>query len=63
MVREAMPRSDLQKTIGRFQCVDLCQAHLLDQPVLQRAEEPLDAPFGLRRMRGDPLDIQFISCA
>src|SRR5208282_2204686 len=36
-----------------------CDSHFFHQPVLQRLEQPLDAPFRLRRVRCDPLDVQF----
>jgi hypothetical protein len=60
--REALlperPEADLQETIGRVQRVDSRHTHLLDQTVLQCAEQPLDATLGLRGMGGYPLDVQ-----
>jgi len=48
----------LQIPVGVRDGVDPCQAHLLHQPVLQRFEQPFDAPFGLRGIRRNPLDGQ-----
>ena len=61
--REALfpegPEGDFQEAIGPFQRIDSRQTHFFHQPVLQRAEQPLDASLGLRRMGRDPLDVQF----
>src|SRR5947209_7665877 len=53
------PEGHLQKAVGLLQSGDLLETHFVHQPVLQGAEQPLDAPFGLRRVRRDPLDPQF----
>ena len=45
-----------QKAIRRFDPSDSRQTHFLHQTVLQGLEEPFDATFGLRTLRGDPFD-------
>ena len=53
-------KAHFQKMIGSFDAVDPRQPHLLHQTVLQRFKEPLDTPFGLRTVRRDPFDSQFV---
>jgi hypothetical protein len=48
----------LEEAIGLGQRRDILDAQLLEQSVLQRAEEPFDAPFGLRRVGRDHLAVQ-----
>jgi hypothetical protein len=50
----------LQKVIGRANAVDSRQAHFFHQAILQGFEQPLDTPFGLRTVRSDPFDLQFL---
>src|ERR1019366_47507 len=53
-------KAQFQKLIGCFDGVDLRQPHLLYQTVLQRFKQPLDASLGLRTVRCNPWDPQFV---
>src|ERR1043166_4612997 len=55
-----------QEVISRGEGLDICQAQLFRQPVLECVPQPLDAPLGLRREGrdagdagrvGDPLEL------
>src|SRR5580692_5546365 len=53
-------KTPFQKVIGRCDASDSRQAHFLHQAVLQSLEQPLDAPLGLRTLRRDPFEPQFL---
>src|ERR1035437_2233242 len=53
-------KAQFQKLIVSFDGVDPRQPHLLHQAVLQRFKQPLDAPLGLRTVRRNPFDPQFV---
>ena len=53
-------KARLQKVIGCGDAVDSRQAHLLHQTILQSCKQPLDPPFGLRTVRRNPFDSQFV---
>lgn len=44
--------------IGFVQSARIGHSQPFHQPILRSAEAPLDAPFGLRRMRRNPDDVQ-----
>ena len=46
----------LQKVIRRLHGCHPGQAHLFDQPILQRLKQPFHPPLGLRRVGCDELD-------
>ena len=47
-----------QKGIGGLKRAEVTQAQFAGEAVLQRAPQSFDAPFGLRRARGDEADAQ-----
>jgi hypothetical protein len=49
-----------EKGIRRLECDDAAQPQLAHEPVLQGLPEALDAPLGLRRMRGDEADAEVL---
>src|SRR5260370_19645822 len=53
-------KAQFQKLIGGFEGVNSCQPHLLYQTVLQGFKQPLDASLGLRTVRRNPFDPQFV---
>lgn len=49
--------------IGRRDRVDAAQPQLLDQTILQRLVGALDAPFGVRGVGADDVDVELIKGA
>src|SRR5438876_536273 len=46
--------------VGGLEGSDAAQPQLAGEPILQRGPQPLDAAFGLRRLRGDESDAQVL---